>query len=133
MRRKTALIVDDERAVRLLIEGTLGHTYECSLVCDGKQGFRLATEARMFDIITMDLAMPDWDGISALAMIDTFNPEAKIIVITAHLSAEAERELKTFRCVRRVLQKPFPIAQLEQIAAEVEAEGGRDQMKAAVT
>ncbi|MBN2027251.1 MAG: response regulator [Actinobacteria bacterium] len=35
------------------------------------------------DLVTMDIIMPDMDGIAALAQIIAFDPEAKVIMITA--------------------------------------------------
>ncbi|MBN2713652.1 MAG: response regulator [Planctomycetes bacterium] len=105
--KKRALIIDDEWIMRRLLDDCLRETHECSIVCNGKEGFRLASEHGMYDIITMDLAMPGWDGISSLALIDTMNPEAKIIVLSGFISAEDMEQLESFNCVKGVLDKPF--------------------------
>ncbi len=119
---KTALIIDDERSVRFMLEEVLSRTHQCSMVCSGKEGYRLAAEDGLYDIITMDLAMPEWDGTSALAMIDTFNPQCKIIVITGNLTPEDAKELDDFHCVRKVLQKPLSLKEFERVVEEVERE-----------
>lgn len=117
---KKALIIDDERLIRLILEEALSPTHICSLVCDGREGVRLASESGHYDIITMDLHMPEWDGESALAMLDTLNPTARVIVITGHISAQDREELQKFNCVRHIMTKPLIVDEFCQAVECVE-------------
>lgn len=117
---KKALIIDDEHGVRLMLDEVLSKTHECSLVCNGREGFQLATHHRGYDIIFMDINMPEWDGLDALGMVQTLNPEARIVVLTGHLTSEVKHELQGFGCVRRIMHKPATVADLLCVVAEVE-------------
>ncbi len=119
---KRALIIDDERTMRLLLEETLSTTHDCTLVCGGREGFRLACEPNAYDIITMDIAMPDWDGLSALALVQALNPLSKIIVISGHISSEHEAQLNSLACVRGVISKPFSLKEFVTLVERLEAQ-----------
>ena len=78
------LIVDDAAFMRMMIKDILE-----------KNGFDVVGEAsngqiavEMYkkekpDIVTMDITMPDMDGIEAVKQIKAFAPEAKIIMCSA--------------------------------------------------
>ena len=81
---KNVLIVDDAPVIRLLLRNILE-----------KNGFVIVGEAgdggeacEMYqalspDVVTMDITMPDVNGIEGVKKILAINPEAKIIMITA--------------------------------------------------
>lgn len=60
-----ALVVDDDAVNQIVAEGMLQQSgFEVEIATGGLEGVRKAAEAR-FDLILMDLSMPDLDGISA--------------------------------------------------------------------
>jgi two-component system chemotaxis response regulator CheY len=91
---KRVLIVDDAGFMRATIKATLE-----------RNGFEVAGEAENGvaavkkyqelhpDIVTMDITMPEMTGIEALKQIRGFDPNAKVVMITAmgqeHLVREA--------------------------------------------
>lgn len=78
------LIVDDSFVVRRNIETILkkaGHEI-IGIAGDGKQALSLYMELRP-DLITMDISMPVMDGVDAVKAIIGFDPEAKIVMISA--------------------------------------------------
>ncbi len=119
---RKALIIDDERNMRLVFEEALSETHDCAVVCNGREGFQLAIQQPGYDVIVMDLAMPEWNGMDALAMIQTMNPSARVIVCSGEISPEQEQELDHLSCVRRVLRKPVRMPEFIQAVTEVEAE-----------
>jgi two-component system, chemotaxis family, chemotaxis protein CheY len=78
------LIVDDAAFMRMMLKDILA-----------KNGFEIAGEApnglkaielykaEKPDIVTMDITMPEMDGIQALKEIKAFDPAAKIIMCSA--------------------------------------------------
>ena len=57
------------------------------------------------DVILLDVKMPDFDGFYAIEKIYEFDPDAKIIVITASITPSTELELRKAN-VSEVLFKP---------------------------
>jgi len=54
----------------------------------GTAAVRMAAELRP-DVVLMDVQLPDIDGFSAAAQILRFDPAARIIILTAHVTAAA--------------------------------------------
>lgn len=81
---KTVLIVDDGAFMRVLIKGMLEKNDYVVVgeAEDGEKGVRLYKTLRP-DVVTMDITMPNKDGISALREIVAFDSEAKIIMVSA--------------------------------------------------
>lgn len=79
------LVVDDSVLIRnnikAYVEG-LGH-YVVGEAENGTQAVILCAQLNP-DIITMDITMPDMDGITAIAKIRDFNTHVNIIVATSH-------------------------------------------------
>lgn len=85
MKRKTFLVVDDSPAVikRLtLILESLGH-HVVGSAFNGADAVNKARDLKP-DVITMDIQMPEMDGLEATKRILTENPACPVIIITAH-------------------------------------------------
>lgn len=81
----TVLIVDDSLIIRKKLKQDikdLGHDV-VGVASDGDSSIVLAGKLKP-DIITMDVAMPNTDGIEALREIKQINPDIKIIMVTSH-------------------------------------------------
>jgi len=79
------LVVDDSLIIRKNIKKyivSLGH----AVVGEAKNGTIAIEQCKKLqpDLITMDITMPDMDGITAVTKIREFNKEVKIIMITSH-------------------------------------------------
>lgn len=80
----TALIVDDAAFMRMIIKGILtklGH----QVIGEAKNGLEavnMYAELRP-DFVTMDITMPEMDGIKAAQEICSQNPQAKVIMCSA--------------------------------------------------
>ncbi len=76
------LIIEDERIMRITLEDALkGAGYEVLSSEMGRVGLE-AVKSTPFDLIVMDVRLPDGDGISLMNEIKKFT-DAEIIVITA--------------------------------------------------
>ncbi len=83
------LIVDDSAFSRKMLRGILvagGHEI-IGEACDGAEASEKYKEL-LPDITTMDITMPNVDGITVLKNIKEDYPEAKVIMITALGSGE---------------------------------------------
>jgi two-component system, NarL family, response regulator NreC len=83
---KTAIIADDHKIMREGLRSLLEKSgrFECIAEADdGYQAVRLAKELHP-DIVIMDIAMPNLNGIEATRQIKTELPEVEVIVLSMH-------------------------------------------------
>lgn len=80
----SVLVVDDASFMRMMIKDILEkNDYEIAGEAkDGQEAVDLYKELSP-DLVTMDITMPEMDGITALKEIKTFDPSAKIIMCSA--------------------------------------------------
>lgn len=79
-----ALIIDDAMFMRMMVKNFIA-SFEFEEVLeasDGRMGLELYKEHRP-DVVTLDLTMPEMDGLAALKRIMEFDSEAKVIVCSA--------------------------------------------------
>jgi CheY-like chemotaxis protein len=74
---------------------------------NGKTAVELYEKLRP-DIALLDVMMPEYDGFYALENIKQINPEAKVIMVTADLTADTEKKLKSLNA-SAVIYKPYEI------------------------
>ncbi len=91
---RKVLIVDDAAFMRMAIRNILvKHDYEVVDEAEnGRIGLQKYKELKP-DIVTMDITMPEMTGLEALKEIIAFDPEAKIVMVSAmgqeHMVMEA--------------------------------------------
>lgn len=78
------LIVDDSKTSRKILRNLLEAKGHCIAgeAADGETAITLYKDLHP-DLVTMDITMPILDGIEALKAIMSFDPNAKIIMVTA--------------------------------------------------
>jgi two-component system chemotaxis response regulator CheY len=84
MATKRVLIVDDAVVMRMMIKGILSKNgYE--IVGEAQNGAEAVEKYRALtpDLVTMDMVMPEMDGISAVKEIVANHPDARIIMCTS--------------------------------------------------
>ena len=105
----SVIIVDDDRGtVEVFSEyleskgiNVLGVGY------NGKQTVELYKRLKP-DVVLLDVMMPEYDGFYGLEKIREFDPNAKVIVVTADLTAETEVKLKELNA-SAIAYKPYDI------------------------
>ncbi len=104
------LVVEDDRAVRNLISTTLQiNDYEYDLAIDGKNALQLMTSNK-YDIVFIDLGLPDIDGIEIIKKFRDFST-TPIIVISARTHDEDKIEALDAGA-DDFLTKPFNVDEL---------------------
>ncbi|MBM3804436.1 MAG: sigma-54-dependent Fis family transcriptional regulator [Acidimicrobiia bacterium] len=77
------LVVDDESAIRENLELLLSDAnYKVTLAENGTEGLK-KLESEFFDLVLLDVMMPDRNGLDVLKEIHLSSPETAIIMITA--------------------------------------------------
>lgn len=115
-----ALVIDDEEMVRKALRQLLErHGLDVIEAQDGEEGLRLF-RSRPADVVICDLIMPRVDGISTIASIRRFAPDAKIIAISGGGRSHAMELLDVAAQMGadHVLNKPFTKDQLLTLIAQ---------------
>ncbi len=78
------LIVDDSSVMRRTIEKNL-QEYDLEIIGQASNGVEALdiVKDEMPDVITLDITMPEMDGIACLEEIMKIHPDAKVMIITA--------------------------------------------------
>jgi two-component system chemotaxis response regulator CheY len=77
------LVVDDSEATRRILRMLLGSRdwTVCGEAEDGRSGVKKFAELKP-DVVVLDLAMPEMDGIHAAKLMALFDPDIPIILFT---------------------------------------------------
>ena len=111
------LVADDEPSHRQMIEAVLAaEGYEVTQAEDGQAAIS-AIEDRFYDLVIMDIRMPNVDGIQALQKIKQISPDIPVIIMTAYASVgTAVDALKS--SAFDYLIKPLDIEELKILVAK---------------
>ena len=90
--RANVLIVDDEEVVRRSHLRSLESTgCNAQVAGDGTEALRVM-EQHPFDVILLDIRMPDLDGMDVLKIIKERWPDIEVVVITGYPTIESAKE-----------------------------------------
>ena len=111
MNNKTnILVVEDDRQIRKLVSTTLsanGYNIECAI--DGEQAI-MAVSTNKFDIVLLDLGLPDIDGVTVIKKIREWS-NIPIIVVSAR-GEDSDKISALDNGADDYLTKPFSIEEL---------------------
>jgi len=86
------LVIDDEEVVRhSLLRALRGEDCNVELAWNGKVGLQ-AMARKSFDVVLLDLRMPEMDGVAVLEAIKQRWPETEVIVITGYPALETAKQ-----------------------------------------
>jgi len=122
----SVLIIDDEAAIRESLETLLeleGYSVESAETAD--QGLSRIGQ-RPFDLVLLDLALPDRNGLDLLAELHAHDPQLSVIMITAY--GTVENAVKAMQAgATNFVQKPWDN---EKLLADVRIAVGRHRTEA---
>ncbi len=105
------LIVDDEPKIRSFIGRALATAgYATEFAGSGAEGLRLALGTR-YDLVILDLVMPDLDGRQVLGKLLAEHPDQAVIVLSCVADVAAKVDCLE-RGAQDYLTKPFSLAEL---------------------
>ena len=108
------LVIDDDKAMRdacYQILSRLG--FEVDLAGDGRRGLILMAKGS-YDLVLLDLVMPDQNGVEVLKQIKLLDPAVQVIIITGHGTIAAAVETIKLGAFD-FLPKPFTPDDLRQV------------------
>lgn len=104
--KKRILVVDDEKNIRLTVQHSLiAANYEVDTAANGLEGLEKFRSGH-YDLILMDLRMPQINGIEMLREIKARDAKAAAVVITAYLTIDTLLEAFSLG-VSDYIRKPF--------------------------
>ncbi|MDY7035274.1 MAG: response regulator [Thermodesulfobacteriota bacterium] len=119
MQQEKILIIDDESTVAdLMIQALQMVGYNnVEKANNGQDGFE---KYKMFlpDLVIMDIEMPVMDGYESSSKIKSFDPDARIMVLTGNPSDSRARRTLEEDMAFTLLQKPISIPDLSRIVRE---------------
>ena len=117
------LVVDDDREVRMATRDFLtskGH--DVTLAEDGVQALKLLATVKP-DVVLLDVAMPEMDGMETLRRIVAGYPNLPVIIVTANADIEITSKVLQLGAADYV-PKPFDLDYLDQ-AINIQLSSGR--------
>lgn len=111
------LIIDDEKEICYLVKRTLEkHGDEVNTAHTVEDGRKLTEEP--YDVVLLDIQLPDGNGIDMVPDIKSAQTDAKIIVISAYnLPGEVKKARKMG--VDAFIGKPFSMPEISELINEV--------------
>lgn len=104
---KRVLIVDDASFMRMSIKNMLAN-YDFEVVGEAENGVMAIEKYKELqpDIVTMDITMPEMDGLEALREIKKIDPGASVVMVSA-LGQEARMKEAIIYGAKGFIVKPF--------------------------
>jgi DNA-binding response OmpR family regulator len=105
------LLVEDEIDIQSFLRRSLQEAgYQVEVASDGKSGERLAIDGS-FDILIVDLGLPDQDGITLILHLRQLGVRAPVLILSARRSVD-DRVRGLEQGGDDYLTKPFALAEL---------------------
>ena len=88
------LVVDDEPSVQLLLEQILSDVgYYVTLAANGRLALA-QTRSREFDVVIIDLSLPDQDGMEVMRQIHSESPHAGILALSGFMVGDMHEKVQ---------------------------------------
>ena len=102
------LVVDDEEALRVVLSSELeGEGYQVSSAADGQEAINILT-TKEFDLILLDIKMPNVDGFEVLKFIKDRWPKTKVVMLTGFADLKNAIESKKLGA-EDFISKPYDL------------------------
>jgi DNA-binding NtrC family response regulator len=112
------LVVDDELLIRWSVSETLSELgFDVEQASDAAAALRaVSTTALPFDVVVLDLRLPDMNDLSLLGTLRQLLPNAVLILMTAFGTPEIAKDAQALGAT--VLNKPFELGELTRLVGE---------------
>lgn len=113
------LVVDDESSVRSVAEQVLklaGHVVQTAE--NGSQALEILESGASFDLLLLDVSMPEMDGMELLAALREKQIEVPVLLMSGHAEADIQKAAAE-GLVRGILGKPFGIQDLRKTVSDL--------------
>jgi DNA-binding NtrC family response regulator len=105
------LVVDDEEALRIVLSAELeGEGYQVTGAADGQEAINILA-AKEFDLILLDIKMPNVDGFEVLKYVKEHCPKTKVVMLTGFADLKNAIESKKLGA-EDFVSKPYDLVDL---------------------
>lgn len=105
------LVVDDEDALRLVLSTELeGEGYHVASAADGQEAINILG-GQDFDLILLDIKMPNVDGFEVLKFVKEKQPKTKVVMLTGFADLKNAIESKKLGA-EDFVSKPYDLVDL---------------------
>lgn len=112
------LVVDDKKVIGDLFEFTLGFSGHIITIVDNARRALDAIQGQSFDIVFLDIVMPDKDGVQVLKEIKAVAPRLPVVMMSGYSVEDKKKEAKQSGAVA-FLKKPFEMDDVKRAIKEV--------------
>jgi DNA-binding NtrC family response regulator len=111
------LVVDDEPLIRWAVSESLADLgFHVETANDAASALKIVTTSRWpFELVVMDLRLPDMSDLSLLGTVRQLLPEARLILMTAYCSPDLLADANAMGA--EVLSKPFELNELGRLVS----------------
>lgn len=111
------LIAEDDDSSFLLLQLLLKNDYQIVRAINGLEALQMVREGT-YDVVLMDIRMPEMDGLEALRQIRLFNPMIPVIMQTAN-AFESDKQSSLEAGCSGFITKPIVVSQLKDVLKNV--------------
>ena len=117
---KKVMVVDDAQFMRMTIRKMLDKMEDIQVVGEASNGLEAVSLYPILkpDLVTMDITMPEMDGLSAVKAIMKIDPNAKIVMMSA-MGQEAMVREAIISGAKNFLVKPFKEDKFRQVISQI--------------
>lgn len=111
----TAIVIDNDKNIVMLLSDLL----KISGVKVVGQGYNGSDAVELYkklkpDVAFIDIMMLGMDGFYALKKIRAYDPNAKVVAVTADLDSETVERLEALK-ISAIVYKPFDVKEIKQV------------------
>lgn len=111
METMQVLVVDDEQPIRRLVEKELGSERRRVAVAGSAKDALAVFRQERFDVVLLDMRLPDGSGLDLLAQFQEHAPEVQVIIITGY--GEVDNAVQAMKLgAYDYITKPFDLDRL---------------------
>ncbi|MFO7850340.1 MAG: response regulator [Spirochaetia bacterium] len=111
------LVVDDDEQVRKLLTAELQENDLEVVTTDGGRKAIELYKQRQFDVVILDIIMPDMEGVEAIRALKKIDPSVKVIAISGGGKLSGDHYLSMIKTFRPHYTFPKPVDIDEVITA----------------
>src|ERR1017187_8186374 len=118
MPRPRILVIDDEESPRESLRFILKDRYDVTWAESGPNGLEAVAKSEPFDVVLLDMMMPQMDGLEVLSKILLHTPAMPVVMVTA--KTEAKPAVQAMKMgAYDYLQKPFDVDEIRLVVDRI--------------